>query len=402
MAKKIIYIKYSELTLKGKNRLFFIKQLYKNLKFAFNSISLKLDYYFDYMTIEDFNDTDLVEITNVLKNTPGIHSFCTAHVIEKDLTVLESVCFEIIQEKIKTSQLSTFRITCSRQDKSFNPSSEIINLLAAKILKNTNLKVDLKNFDINLQIEVKKDKIFIFTDYENACNGLPIGSSGTCLVLLSGGIDSPVAARLLMLRGLKVDFLTFITPPHTSDQALQKVRDLAKTITMNNKISQSNLYVCNFTPIQHEISHIKKESYRITLMRRQFFSIAKNLALKNNISCIATGESLGQVASQTIESMAVISEVLKDFLIIRPLIALDKQEIIQLANKFQTYEISILPYDDSCSLFAPKHPVTKPNLKEALRQEQSCYLLNGLTDQAINNYVWKEELVDGEYQKIHG
>lgn len=401
MNKQVIHIKYSELTLKKKNRMDFIKQLFKNIKFALKEFALSIKYFYDYMIIENFNNDNVSEIINLLKCIPGINSFCLAYEINKDINELIILSMTLINNAITKNNIKTFRITCHRQDKQYLSSMEIINQIAKEILSTTNLKVSLNEFDFNLQIEVKKDCILVSDQYIQGINGLPIGTSGKALVLLSGGIDSPVAAKLLMLRGLKVDFITFITPPHTSEQALQKVRDLAKIITLNNKLYSANLYVCNFSDVQHELTHIKKESYRITLMRRQFFKIAKQIAIKTNSQLIATGESLGQVASQTIESMFVISNVLDNFLILRPLISFDKESIIKLAKFHNTYETSILPYDDSCSLFAPKNPVTKPNLETALELENSCYLLNNIVDNVISNKVWKEEYIDGEYQRIY-
>lgn len=393
MKNKIIYIKYSELTLKKKNRMDFIRILFNNMKWALQNFNLKIQYFYDYMSIVDFNEQNIDEILAILKEIPGINSFYVAYLIDKNLDNLVEFSLSIIQNEInKNNNLKSFRITSRRQDKNFTSSLEIINLVAGAILSKTSLNVDLYKADLNLQIEVKKDNIVVFVNGNNGSNGLPIGSSGRALVLLSGGIDSPVAARLLMLRGLKVDFITFITPPHTSEKALDKVRDLAKLITLNNKLCKSKLFICNFSDIQHELTHIKKESYRITLMRRQFFKIAKTIAMQNNTMVLATGESLGQVASQTIESMTTISQVLDNFLILRPLVSYDKEQIISLAKKFNTYETSILPYDDSCSLFAPKNPVTKPNIETALELENDCFLLDSIVENVIKNKVTKEDI----------
>ena len=389
--KEIIYIKYSELTLKGKNRNYFIKCLVKNIKHAFKDKIFELKYFYDYLLIENFDINDKSFFNHLLKNIPGIHSFAYAKEIKKDLNLLVNLILNDAIDKANNNVCKTFRLTCSRQDKTFTSSNEIINLIAKNILQKTNLVVDLKKFDINWQINIKKDKIIFFDNYQSGIDGLPIGSNGTALVLLSGGIDSPVAARLIMNRGLNIHFITFITPPHTTEQALNKVKSLIKIITMNGRLIESKLFVCNFTPIMHEITHIKKESYRITLMRRQFFYIAKEIAIKNHIKVIATGESLGQVASQTIESMQTINEILNNFLIIRPLICMNKEQIIQIAKNINTYETSILPYDDSCSLFAPQNPVTKPNIEIARELENSCYMLKEIVKNTIKQTLENKE-----------
>lgn len=388
--QKIIYIKYSELTLKKKNRMDFVRKLHNNIVFALKEFNVKVIYHYDYCEVTNFENNDLNEICKILKLIPGINSFSIAYIIEKDINKLIEFCLLLSQYNIENHNIKTFRITSRRQDKSFSSSSEIINGIATSLLKNTNLKVNLENYDWNLQIEVKNNCIIVYDLSTNASCGLPVGSSGRVLVLLSGGIDSPVASRLLMNRGLEEDFLTFITPPHTSDMALEKVKMLVKQITLNNKLCNSKLFVCNFTNLQNELTHIQKESYRITLMRRRFIKIAKEIAIQRNCSAIATGESLGQVASQTIESMQVINESAQNFLILRPLLAMDKNEIINYAKEYGTYEISILPYSDSCSLFAPKKPVTQPKLDVAMELESKILLLDELTNSAIKIHT-KEE-----------
>ena len=394
--KEIIYVKYSELTLKGKNRNYFIQCLVSNIKHAFKGKKFTLKYFYDYLLIEDFEVNDKQFFSYLLSNIPGIHAFTYAKEISKDLDLLVSLVSADALEQSKNDTYKTFRLTCYRQDKTFISSNEVIALIAKNILQNTSLTVNLKKYDINWEINIKKDKIIVFNCYEKGMDGLPIGSNGRSLVLLSGGIDSPVASRLMMNRGIRVDFITFITPPHTTQQALEKVRTLVKKITLNGMLQNAKLFICNFTPVMHEITHIKKTSYRITLMRRQFFNIAKKVAINNKIKVIVTGESLGQVASQTIESMETISEVLDNFLILRPLICMNKEQIIQIAKNINTYETSILPYDDSCSLFAPKNPVTKPNIQIAKELENSCYMLKEIVKKTIDNTLESKEEIKYE------
>ncbi|MDE5651462.1 MAG: tRNA 4-thiouridine(8) synthase ThiI [Ureaplasma sp.] len=392
--QKVIYIKYSELTLKKKNRMDFVRKLHNNIVFALKEFNVQVIYHYDYCEVINFKNDDLEKICEILKLIPGINSFSIAYILEKDLNKLVDFCLLLSQYNIENHNIKTFRITSHRQDKNFISSNEIINSIATKILKNTDLKVNLENYDWNLQVEIKNNCIVVYDLSTNGTFGLPVGSSGRALVLLSGGIDSPVAARLLMNRGLSVDFLTFITPPHTSDMALEKVKMLIRKITLNNKLCNSKLFVCNFTNLQNELAHTQKESYRITLMRRRFIKIAKEIAIQKNCGAIATGESLGQVASQTIESMQVINESAQNFLILRPLLAMDKNEIIGYAKKYQTYEISILPYSDSCSLFAPKKPVTQPKLETAIELESKILLLDELTESTIKIHTKEESFLN--------
>ena len=385
----VLYIKYAELTLKGKNRFDFINRLVKNLKWALHDFHCQIKHSYDFIMIDQIEHDKLEEMLEILKQVPGIHSIHLSYTFgldEWDNIII--FCINLAKSKLETENIKTFKIESRRQNKQYHlDSMQIKALLAGPILENTSLKVDVKKPDLTINLEVKDNKIIVFSNTYLGASGLPIGSSGRVLMLLSGGIDSPVASRLLMNRGLEVDFITFITPPHTSEKALEKVYDLSKKISLNGLLEKGRLYVCDFSHLQHELSHIEKESYRITLMRRCFFKLAKRLAIDNNYQAIGTGESLGQVASQTIQSMQTITDVLDDFLILRPLITYDKEEIIKKAKSYGTYELSILPYDDSCALFAPKNPVTKPNSKTALALEESLDLLDSLLDTTYNNYI---------------
>lgn len=396
--KKIIYIKYGELTLKGKNRKHFISVLASNVKRALKSFSsIIIEKKFDCMILTNL-DNHVDEVIGILQFIPGIYYISIATQISNDINIIKDYCLSLAKDKYFEN--ATFRITCHRHNKNyFLNSNEIISIVAGEILQNTKYQVNLKNFSLNINIEIKDSCAIIFTNQIKGLGGLPVGSNGKVLVLLSGGIDSPVASKLLMNRGLSVDFLTFITPPHTSEKALEKVRTLSKEITFNNLLCNSKLYICNFTMLMHELTHINKESYRITLMRRYFLRIANFLKEKYGYDAIATGDSIGQVASQTLESMNAISSAIDNCLILRPLLTYDKEQIINLAKFYKTYNTSILPYNDSCLLFAPKNPTTKPNLEIVTKIENSLELIDVILTNVNNNHIWIEELKDDNWYK---
>lgn len=382
--EKIIYLKYGELTLKKKNRDDFSTLLFSNLK---NALLDFKDLYFiknyDSVIIKNINSYKIDDLVSIIEKIPGFTNLSIAYVIPKDIELLKQEINTLVENKN-----ITFKVISKRKDKSFHINSDEINRIIASSILNSknNLKVDIHNPDLKINIEIlQKDIIFYFNKI-NCANGLPIGIEGKVLLLLSGGIDSCVASHLLMKRGLHVDFLTFITPPHTSNKALEKVIELANIVTLNKRLEKYKLFVCNFTKVQDELTHISKENYRITMLRRSFFRIATKIAKKYGYDAIATGESLGQVASQTIDSMNVISNV-TDLLILRPLLAMDKNEIINLAKKINTYETSILPYSDSCSLFAPKNPITKPKLFVVEELEKKLELLYSIEELVYNNTI---------------
>jgi len=229
--------------------------------------------------------------------------------------------------------------------------------------------VDVHHPDLKIEIVIKKDHVDIFTSRIVALKGLPVGVSGTGLSLLSGGIDSPVASFLTMKRGMRVDYVHFMTPPHTSPEALKKVFSLAEQTAKYN-YQQFNLYVVDFGLLLQELAHMPEQAYKITIMRRMFMRIANVICDHEGQQALITGESLGQVASQTIESMNVINAV-SELAILRPVLTDDKEEIIEVSKKIGTYDISILPFDDVCSMFVPKNPVTKPKLYRAIQQEEA-------------------------------
>jgi thiamine biosynthesis protein ThiI len=283
----------------------------------------------------------------------------------------------------------TFKVKAKRLDKTYSLNSmQIAKNMGGEILKHFSLfKVDVHHPYLEITIEIYNQYALFYIHKIKGMGGFPLGINGRVLLLMSGGIDSPVAGHLLMKKGMHVDFLTFISPPHTDVRALNKVRKLRKLLTLNNKIECAKLFIVNFTKLQHEISHISNHSYQITIMRRYFIRVAMDLANKYHYDAIATGESLGQVASQTIESLTTINNVNTNKLILRPLLTYDKNEIISLARLINTYNTSILPYADACSLFVPTRPVTKPKADIAQKLELELDLISDIYHNTIDKYI---------------
>lgn len=382
--KPVFIVKYGELYLKRKNRFNFIDILNKNITFALKQYSCTIHTKYDYLEISNFDNQNICNILNLLKIIPGISVIFFGHKMSRDLDLLKECINSKIDEK------KSFKIESHRKDKNYKLTSiDLIKQIASYVfIKNKNIKVDLYNPEIKIFIEVHENCFLVFSNRYQGIGGLPIGSSGRALVLISGGIDSPVAAHLMMKRGMKVDFLTFITPPNTSEKALEKTKNLVKIITHNGVLSDSKLYVCNFSPIINELNHLKYENYKIIILRRCFFKLANYLCKIYDYDAIITGESLGQVASQTISSLQTISQVVdNNYLILRPLIGYDKNEIINMARKINTYETSILPYEDACSLFVPKNPVTNPQLNIAIKIEQDLDYIDILIKKIIDSKI---------------
>ncbi len=394
---KNILIRYGELTLKGNNRNAFISKLIQNIKYKLKKYKDIIFYKKDHnsLVLEIKDENKLEEICDILQNIFGIYSLSIVEIVEKDLDLILQRCLEVASQ-----HKGTFKVEVERKDKSFQISSQDLKTkIAVNILKNNqNISVDVHNPQLKITVIIKHNGAFIFTSRINASKGLPVGVSGKGLSLLSGGIDSPVASYLTLKRGMQVDFLHFMTPPHTSKEALDKVFQLTSKIEKYNQ-SNFSLYICDFSIILKELMHIKEESYRITIMRRIFIRIANKLCDLIKAQAIITGESLGQVASQTIESINVINEVSK-LPILRPVLTCDKEEIIEISKKIDTYDISILPFDDVCSMYVPKNPVTKPKSFIAQKQEENL-LLDELIDYTLDNliktYIWKDgELCEKE------
>ncbi|WP_434329695.1 tRNA uracil 4-sulfurtransferase ThiI [Mycoplasma capricolum subsp. capricolum] len=391
---KYILIRYGELTLKGNNRFQFIDKLISNIKFKlkqFNKEDIKFIKDHNSLTLEIKDELE-ADVLKQLKTIFGIYSISIINYVNKDLDQIKKAVLEIA----KNSKAKTFKLEVSRKDKSFNYTSiELKHILASEILKNTNhLIVDVHNPELVIEIVVKKDHVDVFDNRIDGLKGLPVGISDKGLCLLSGGIDSPVSAFLTLKRGMQVDFIHFMTPPHTSHQALDKVFSLAKQLAKYN-ISNFKLHICNFNLLLQELQHLVDPSYKITIMRRMFLRIANIIAKNNNNKAIITGESLGQVASQTIQSINVINNV-SDLPILRPVITYDKEEIIKIAKFIDTYQTSILPFDDVCSMFVPKNPIIKPKLNIAIKLEENIFW-NELLEETIKNNIKTFVYKNGEF-----
>lgn len=362
--KKIILIKYGELTTKKDNRNLFINKIYENLSHALSNYDITITKNRVRMFI-DPKDNDIDEIISITKNIFGIHSIVVAYKIDSSIDIINSSVLEVIKEV----DFNTFKVETDRADKSFPINSmDVSRQLGSLILKNTkDKKVDVHNPDYLLKIEIRSDYTYIYTKEIKALGGYPVGVAGKGLLMLSGGIDSPVAGYMAMKRGIKLECIYFESPPHTSPQALNKVK---KLVSILNKYQPSiKLHIINFTEIQESIYKFIDPTYMITIMRRMMYRISEKVMQNREDLVLINGESVGQVASQTLTSMTVINNV-TNIPVLRPVACLDKLEIIDIAKKIDTYETSILPYEDCCTIFLPKHPVINPKIEKALEYEK--------------------------------
>ena len=387
--KKVILIKYGELTTKKDNRNFFIKTLKSNIKNKLSSFNLTIKD--DYYRMFIYTDENLIDdVISSLKKIFGIYEIVVCNMIEKfDIDSIKDECLSIMKDK----SFNTFKVITNRSDKSFEtPSMELSRIIGGHILKNiNNISVDVHNPDIYLNIEIRCEAIYISTDYIKCLGGYPVSTLGNALLMLSGGIDSPVAGYLTIKRGVRINYLYFESRPHTSIEARNKVISLARKLEEYN--TNGKLFVINFTKIQETIYKNLDEDYLITIMRRMMYRIAERVAKKNKCLAIVNGESVGQVASQTLSSILSVNDV-TSYPILRPLCSFDKIDIIKISKEIDTYETSILPYEDCCTVFVPKHPVINPNLKHIYELESKIDF-ESLIDEAIDSI----ELVDLKYIK---
>ena len=372
---KVILMGLNEIHLKGGNKKYFTKLLLNNIKYALKDIDCKIENIQNRIVVRNYADED--EIINTLKFVFGIHSISPAVEIESDV--------ELIKYYISKIQISkSFKCDVNRADKSFPIKSNDFNADLGEIILNNNNEahVDIHNPEITIHVDIRENgKTFIFHEIIYTYSGLPLGEFRDGLLLLSGGIDSPVAGFCMAKRGLRQDILHFDSFPYTSPQAKEKVITLARTI--KNIIGAKYMYICSMTKLQEEFHIHCSSEYAINLLRRSMIRVANAICDKYKYKTIITGESLGQVASQTIESITTTNEVAK-YPVLRPLISFNKEEIIKIAKEINTYNTSILPYEDCCTVFLPRNPIIKPKVADA-QKEESKIDLESLLKYVIEN-----------------
>ncbi len=364
--EKLILIKYGELTTKKGNRNQFINKLSENIKIN-GKIIKKRDRM--YIIPNNFDET-----INKLKKVFGLQGIVVAYKVNTNTEDIKNGVLEVL----KNENFKTFKVETKRANKNFEiKSMDFNNLIGGLVLKNFDCKVDVHNPDVIVHIEIREDT-YIYTNEIKGSGGYPVGIQGKGILMLSGGIDSPVAGYLALKRGIDIDCLYFDSPPHTSIEAKNKVIELANIL--NEYSGNIKLLVVPFTKLQEAIYKNVPSEYNITILRRMMYRIATNIS--NKYKVLINGESIGQVASQTLTSINVINSV-TNFPVIRPVACLDKLEIIEIAKKIGTYETSILPFEDCCTIFVPKHPVINPKLDKCLEYEKFNY--QELIDECIDN-----------------
>jgi len=369
--QKLIMIKYGELTTKKGNRNLFINTLADNIRKILKdeNYTLKKD------RVRMFIESDNIDvISKKIQKVFGIHGIVIAYKVNTNTEEIKETILNIL----KDTKFKTFKVETKRADKRFPiKSMDFNNVIGGLVLKNFDCKVDVHNPEITIHVEIRENT-YIYLNEIKGIGGYPVGVQGRGLLMLSGGIDSPVAGYMALKRGINIDCLYFDSPPHTSIEAKNKVIKLASIL--NEYSGNIRLLVVPFTKLQEAIYKNVAPEYNITIMRRMMYRIATSI--NNKYKVVINGESIGQVASQTLSSMSVINSV-TNFPIIRPVACLDKLEIINIAQKIGTYETSILPFEDCCTIFVPKHPVINPVLEKCIEMEKFEY--ESLIEECISN-----------------
>lgn len=379
MNNDMIIVFFGELGTKGKNIMDFIRLLGKNIKYALRdfqklSYEVKKDHIYILLNGESFQD-----ISEKLKKVPGIGSFALAKSVEKNLEAISQEASSLYSRSGK----NTFKVQTKRADKKFEiHSDEMSRRVGAYILThNHTAKVDVHHPELLVEIYIREEAAYVYGIKVKGLGGYPLGIAGKSLCLLSGGIDSPVAAYLMMKRGVKLECVHFAAPPYTSQAVIEKIHDLLHVL--NDYQPDIKLYVVPFTELERKIYEVAGPSYCVTIMRRMMMRIADGIAFKHNDLVLSSGESIGQVASQTLYSMQVIEEV-GEHPFIRPLATYDKTEIIDIAKQIGTYDISIRPFEDCCTIFTLKDPVTHPNI-DVVHQIEEKFDWKSMVHECIKN-----------------
>ncbi len=384
--KTRILIRYGEFSTKGRNKKMFTQKLASNIKKAlvdYPQVKVIPDYDFMYLDLHEAPEEPVIE---KVKPIFGIQSISPVYIIEKDMEVAKKVVLDLLSQE--NLEGKTFKIMTKRSDHTFEMDTNQINLFLGDAVLEAfpEIKVQLKQPDITVRIDVRREHLMVSLKTIQGAGGLPVGTSGRAMLMLSGGIDSPVAGYLAMKRGMEIQCVHFASPPYTSPQALEKTKLLAAKIARFGGSIQ--FLTVPFSRIQEEIKKSVPEAYLMTIMRRFMLRITDELRKNAKALAIANGESVGQVASQTLDSMVAINDV-TNTPIIRPVATMDKLDIIKVAEEIDTFELSIQPFEDCCTVFAPPSPKTKPKLEKA-RQYEARLDIEGLIKEAVEGTVIEE------------
>lgn len=381
----VILVRYGEMTLKKSNYKKFLQIINKQIK---ERLAVFADLGFfntDYRFYIYLNNTPHEDVLKELSTIFGLHSYSLCVKAEADYDAIYKTAIALVEKEKPRSKEVSFKVNTHRANKNFPDTSlEISRKVADQVLRAVSgLKVDVHKPELILSLDLRGEGVFLFVSSIKAQGGYPLYSAGTALLMISGGIDSPVAGFLALRKGVQLEAIHFEAEPYTSKLALQKVIDLLQKLSLYTRPYKIKLNIVSFTNIQKEIYEKANPIYLITIMRRAMYKIASMYAKDNYIQALVNGESIGQVASQTLESMNVINDV-TSIPIIRPLVVSEKDDIIKLSKEIDTYTISIKPYEDCCTVFVPKHPTIKPRLNYVLKEEHKCNLDELIKEAVLN------------------
>ena len=394
--KELIMIRYGELSTKGKNKRNFVTTLGRNIREALSEYpDIKINQQYDFMFIE-LNGAPQDEVLAGLEKVFGVQSFSPAIELERDFDLLKEAAVKLVKAEIAKNGVQSFKVATSRSDHNYSMDTNDINQALGGFLAEEfpELKVQMKKPDLTIRVKVREQDFLVSSEWINGAGGLPVGTSANAVLMLSGGIDSPVAGYLAMKRGIRITAVHFASPPYTSPQALNKAKDLTEKLTKFG--GWINFVEVPFTETQEAIKEHVNPAYLMTITRRMMMRISDELRNQYNGLAIINGESIGQVASQTLESMFAINEVTSTP-IIRPVVAMDKLEIIDISQKIDTFDLSIQPFEDCCTVFAPPSPKTKPKLDDIAYYEAKLDI-EGLVQRAVEGAM-EEKIMPGSRSK---
>ena len=378
-----ILVRYGDLTLKGRNQNMFLKKVQNLTRNKLRDLNVKIECTHSRIYVY-LNDVNYKDVIKRLDTVSGLSSYSLVCRCNSNIDSINELALNLVKETI--TKPVTFKVECKRADKTFPlTSQEVPKITSAYILKNTEnyLTVDVHNPEVTVTIEIRSEGTFIYTEEIKAMGGFPVGVAGRGLLMMSGGIDSPVAGYLAMKQGIEIEVIHFESTPLTSIESAQKVLDLTKKLAIfapNNKIK---IYMVPFVKMHQALLNYVDESYNITIMRRMMYRIASRIAKEKEILCLINGESVGQVASQTLDSMFVINNV-TNIPVLRPLVTYDKNDIIKISRNIDCFDISIKPFEDCCTVYVPKNPVIKPNLEKCAEMEAK-FNYEEIIDWTVNN-----------------